>query len=291
MKKIIREVDEKLGIVQVTIADERWYVKEEKDPKTELPVLKYVPSVTWIAGHYPKGVQFYKWLAEHGWDESQAIKQAAGDKGSKVHDAISAILRGEEVRIDSKLLNRSTDQLEELTLEECDAILSFVNWRKEVKPVDIAWDVTVFSSKYGYAGTIDYICIIDGKTYIIDFKTSANVWPEYELQVSAYKKPIETAEFNVEGLNDVAGINLAILQIGYRRNKAGYKFTEIEDQFPLFLAARQIWQKESGSQEVKQRDYPIVISPAVTVEEAMAALEPKQPALPVAAPRKVAKAK
>jgi hypothetical protein len=66
-----------------------------------LPILKYVPSVTWITGHYPKGVQFYKWLAEHGWDESQAIKQAAGDNGSKVHDAISAILRGEEVRIDS----------------------------------------------------------------------------------------------------------------------------------------------------------------------------------------------
>ena len=39
MKKVIREVDEKRGIVQVTIADERWYVKEEKDPKTELPAL------------------------------------------------------------------------------------------------------------------------------------------------------------------------------------------------------------------------------------------------------------
>ncbi len=132
MKKVIREVDEKRGIVQVTIADERWYVKEEKDVKTDLPIFKYVPSVTWICGFYPKGLQFYKWLAEHSWDESQAIKQAAGDKGSKVHDAISAILRGEEVRIDSKFLNRSTDELEELTLEECDAILSFVNWRTEV---------------------------------------------------------------------------------------------------------------------------------------------------------------
>src|SRR3954462_1635790 len=181
MKKIIRETDEKRGIIQVTIADERWYVKEERDGKTELPTLRYVPSVTWIAGHYPKGVQFYKWLAEHGWDESQAIKQAAGDKGSKVHDAISAILRGEEVRIDSKFLNRSTEQEEELTLEECDAIKSFVDWRNEVKPVSIAWDVTIFSSKYGYAGTIDYICEIDGVTYIVDFKTSANVWPEYHM--------------------------------------------------------------------------------------------------------------
>src|SRR3954471_22229820 len=133
MKKIIRETDEKRGIVQVTIADERWYVKEERDGKTDLPALRYVPSVTWITGHYPKGIHFYKWLAEQGWDESQAIKQAAGDKGSKVHEALSAILRGEEVRIDSKFVNRSksTEEapyLEELTFDEVECIISFLDW-------------------------------------------------------------------------------------------------------------------------------------------------------------------
>jgi hypothetical protein len=292
MKKVIREVDEKRGILQVTIANERWYVKEEKDAKTELPILKYVPSVTWITGHYPKGIQFYKWLAENGWDESQAIKQAAGNKGSKVHDAISAILRGEEVRIDSKFINKETEQEEDLTLEECDAILSFVNWRNEVKPESIAWDVTVFSSKYGYAGTIDYICRIDGKVYIIDFKTSKQVWPEYELQVSAYKRPLEQGEFTIEGFNDIADIQLAILQVGYTRNKAGYKWTEIVDQFPLFLAARQIWAKETEGEAPKMREYPIVISPAISVAEAMAALEPKpeQAELPTTS-RKAAKTK
>lgn len=274
MKKVIREVDEKLGIVQVTIADERWYIKEEKNSKTELPVLRYVPSVTWITGHYPKGVQFYKWLAEHGWDESQAIKEAAGNKGSKVHDAISAILRGEEVRIDSKFINKETGEEEELTLEEVDCIKSFVDWRNEVKPENIAWDVTVFSSKYGYAGTIDYICRIDGKVYIIDFKTSKSIYPSFELQVSAYKKPLEQGEFTIEGFNDVADIQLAILQVGYTRNKAGYKFTEVKDQFPLFLAARQIWAKETEGEAPKLREYPIVISPAITVEEAMREMTP-----------------
>lgn len=268
MKKIIRETDEKRGIIQVTIADERWYVKEERDGKTDLPTLRYVPSVTWITGHYPKGIQFYKWLAEHGWDESQAIKQAAGDKGSKVHDAISAILRGEEVRIDSKFLNRSTEQIEELTLEECDAILSFVKWREEVRPESIAWDTTVFSDQYGYAGSLDYVCRIDGVPYITDFKTSQQVRPEYELQVSAYKHALQEQE-NAEG-QGTEPYKLAILQVGYRRNKNGYKFTEVEDQFDLFLAARQIWAKECDGEEPKKKDYPIVLSPAVTVEEALA---------------------
>src|SRR5882724_8254183 len=124
MKKEIRTVDKEKGIIQVTIADERWYIKDAINPATKLPEFMYVPSVTWIAGHYPKGVGFYKWLADRGWDEAQAVKVAAGNKGSKVHLAISASRRGEEVRIDSKFLNRDTEQMEELTLEEVDCIKS-----------------------------------------------------------------------------------------------------------------------------------------------------------------------
>lgn len=65
MKKLIRETDEKRGIVQITVADERWYMKPGKDPETGIPTYKPVPSVTWISGFWPKGIGFYKWLAEH----------------------------------------------------------------------------------------------------------------------------------------------------------------------------------------------------------------------------------
>jgi hypothetical protein len=177
--------------------------------------------------------------------------------------------------------------MEELTLDECDCVLPFVNWYKETKPETIAYDVTVFSDKYGYAGTIDYLCRIDGKVYIVDFKTSQQVWPEYELQVSAYKKPIELAETSIEGFTEIGNIHLAILQLGYRRNKTGYKFTEVQDQFDLFLAARQIWAKECDGQEPKRKDYPIVLSPAVTVDEAMAATEAPAPANPAKKTKKV----
>jgi hypothetical protein len=58
-----------------------------ENPVTKFPEFRYVPPVTWIAGHYPKRIAFYKWFAEKGWDESQALKSAAGDKGSKLHEA------------------------------------------------------------------------------------------------------------------------------------------------------------------------------------------------------------
>jgi hypothetical protein len=51
IKKVIREVDQERGIVQVTTADERWYVRSVSVTETCLPsTFEFVPSVTWIAG-------------------------------------------------------------------------------------------------------------------------------------------------------------------------------------------------------------------------------------------------
>jgi hypothetical protein len=62
------------------------------------------------------------WLADKGWDEAEAVKIAAGDKGSAVHLAIERILNGEEFRIDTKVEDkaRSTEQaaMRDLTYEE-----------------------------------------------------------------------------------------------------------------------------------------------------------------------------
>ncbi|MBX3498092.1 MAG: PD-(D/E)XK nuclease family protein [Alphaproteobacteria bacterium] len=287
MKKVIRETDEKRGIVQITVADERWYTKPGKDPASGIPVYTPVPSVTWIAGFWPKGVGFYKWLADKGWDEAEAAKQAAGDKGSRVHLAIERILRGEEFRIDTKVedKSRSTEEiaaLTELSYEELLCVKSFIDWRNEVKPEIIANEITVFSEIHGYAGTVDLICRIDGVPYVIDFKTSKNVWKEYELQVSAYRQALENGENPIYERNengtetsklvDLSGLKTAILQVGYERNKAGYKFTEIEDAFPLFTVAQQIWKAEIGDNTpgFTKRDFPIVLSPGKSKESASA---------------------
>jgi len=267
MKKIIKEVDEKKGIVQVTIADERWYLKSEENKKTGIPEWKSVPSVTWVTQSYPKGIQYFKWLADKGWDEAEAIKVAAGDKGSKVHKAIEDVLQGIEVRIDSKYINNSTGQEEELTLEECDCILSFKSWFDEVKPEVITWETSVFSDKHNYAGTIDFVCRIDNQFWIVDFKTSQYIWPSHELQVSAYKEAITNGENEVPKYQKGEDIKLAILQVGYRKNKAGYKFTEIEDQFDLFKAAQLIWKKEHEGEQPTKKDYPIILSPKLEVKE------------------------
>jgi len=241
MKKVIKDTSQK-GIIQITIADERWYVKYDKEGNVE----KYVPSVSWIAGHYPKGVAFYKWLAQKGWDESQAIKQAAGDKGSKVHKAIEDLIDGVEVKMDSKYYSELTDSNEELTLEEYEVLLSFVDWWNVTKPKTIQREFVVFSKDHDYAGTVDWVGTIEGVKWMLDWKTSQHIWPEYELQISAYNKL-------------VGADKMGILQLGYRLNKRGWKLNEIPDKFNLFLAAREIWSNESAKIQPKKRDYPVTL--------------------------------
>lgn len=270
MQKIIREVDKKRDIIQVTVADERWYLKSSKDKKTGLPIYRGVPSVTWIAGYYPKGIGFYKWLADKGWDEAEALKSAAGDKGSRVHLAIEQILSGEEFRIDTKVMDKSSSEMVELSLEELICVKSFCDWRDAVKPEILATEITVFSEKHGYAGTVDLICRIDGILYVVDFKTSKQVWMEHELQVSAYRSALESGENPIYKKNEngtetsemiaPTEMKTAILQVGYNRNKNGYKFTETVDRFDMFLTAKKIWALETDGQDIKVLEFPIVLS-------------------------------
>ena len=247
MQHETRIIDAEKGIVQITTEDERFYSKTV-DGKTI-----WIPSVTWICDFYPKGIAFYKWLANTGWDESQALKEAGGERGRYVHNAIEKLLTGATIHFNTVVDDR------ELTTEEYYAVMTFVKWFETYNPIVERCEFTVFSPDNKYAGTMDLVCLIDGERYIVDFKTSANIWPSMIIQVSAYKHAIETKDRPVN--------KIAILQIGYKRNKNGFKFTEIEDKFHLFNAAYTIWQGEMANVKPLQRDYPAELTLNLNKEE------------------------
>jgi hypothetical protein len=83
----------------------------------------------------------------------------------------------------------------------------------------------------------------------VDFKTSANIWPSHIIQVSAYKHAL-----------NVSVDRLGILQLGYKKNRQGWKFTEIDDDFNLFNAAYTIWKSEMANVQPNQKDYPLSLS-------------------------------
>lgn len=64
----------------------------------------------------------------------------------------------------------------------------FLEWVKENKVEFVDSERIVYSRKWGYAGTLDFIATINGKFVLGDFKTSTGIYDEYWLQVAAYEQ-------------------------------------------------------------------------------------------------------
>lgn len=297
MKKEVKIVSEERGIVRITTSDERWYAKGGNfNESTGLPEYKAYPSVTWIVSVYPKpGLQKYR--DNVGAEEAELAKRLGGERGSKVHEACSAIIMGEEVRVDSKFTNPNTGNLEELTPDEIRCIQSFVEWKKAFNPKFLAWDENVYSDKHAYAGTLDAVAQIGDEVFLIDFKTSKVLGTDYDMQVSAYKEGIVNGENILEGVDraradimrskgqsGLSDIKLALLQLGSNPTKTSpeeYRWKVVEDKFPLFLATKAVWADMYETQikdrkGFSQKDYPFVLSPALKLSEALADMEPVQ---------------
>jgi hypothetical protein len=254
MEKVIKVISD--GIVQCTVADERFYFDKEGVP---------LPSVTWITSMWPKGKAFYQWLAEKGWSEAEEIKMAAGDRGSRVHLACADIAEGKQVKITDKYISRITGQAEDLTVEECDCILSFQHFLEQMNPKIYFVEKVVLDHEDGFAGTMDMVCEISGELGILDIKTSQSIWMAYQLQLPAYKrafKGIKQAKVvGGETLNVLRPITkLWILQVGYRRNKDKWKLTEIDDRYDLFLLAKGIWAEDNAKVGPKMYEFPEVFT-------------------------------
>ncbi len=224
------------NIVRCTTTDERFYL--ETNSKT------WYPSSTWIASYVPSK-ELAIWMAKKGFDEAELIKQEAGARGSRVHKAIEILSTGGEIK-HNEALTDGEGNYAEISVQEYEAIISFVDWCKEVKPKFLATEQTVFNKELKYAGTLDAVVEIDGKKYILDYKTSANIYLSHEVQISSY---LHADNIKVDGM--------AILQVGYNKNKKGYKFTELEDKFNLFLSAYSFWAEENLNKQPRQKDYPI----------------------------------
>jgi hypothetical protein len=252
MKIEIRQTKED-GIIQITTLDERWY---EKDGK-------FNPSVTWIGHYSPMGIGLLKHYADKGWDEAEAVKKEAAEHGSKQHQACEALLAGQTITLDLGFAKPDTGDHEELTPDEYYGVMTFadfwtdLNKNHTVQLIDtekVVWVDPDKGEQYGYAGTRDMKLTVDGKPTIIDLKTSKDIYLSHELQLSALKHA------------DPDLPDIFVLQIGYKRNKAGWKLTPIEDKFPLFLAAKKFWSDANPDSKPKEKDYPPEIKLTISKE-------------------------
>lgn len=267
MKKEIIDIDKTKGIIRVTTQDERWYGKLGKSSETGLPEHKFYPSSTWIVHYYYTSPFLIEWIAKKGLDEADAIKQAAGEKGSKIHQGTEMLDKGEEITINQKFHNFDKNTDEEISFEEYEALIAYKNWFEKTDVQVLATEMTVFNDKYGYAGTLDKIIAIKNpvmptirQIYILDIKTSKQISEGHKMQISSYSH----ADINYKsmGITDEewSSRKLCILQLSYPYNKDKYKFTEVEDCFPDFInVCMRTWKKNNEDASPKQIFLPMSI--------------------------------
>jgi hypothetical protein len=113
---------------------------------------------------------------------SQKLLTQAGDIGTEVHNLVEWTIRTQLMqKVGSSPKIRDAAQW---------AFMAWEDWRKSVDLKPIAVEQVVYSTKYGYAGTLDLLAEVNGVLTVIDWKTGKAVYSEAHLQNAAYRQAI-----------------------------------------------------------------------------------------------------
>lgn len=212
------------------------------------------PLMIWqgrLIENYLKGIPL-----EHRTDKeieyaltlSTVYKDKGADIGTVIHEMIDKHIKGEEFDV--------KDEVSVLLLEDQgkakNGYLAFLKWEAEAKPEWLENEKIVYSKKFGYVGTFDAICKIDGKVYLVDFKSASGFYEfSHRLQTSAYAKAYmeEYPDKQIEG-------RLILLCIKEdKKNKAGdlvnvagemqvYDISsELDQDFVSFVSAQNLYKR------------------------------------------------
>lgn len=163
----------------------------------------------------------------------EVYTQQKGEIGDTVHELIDAFMSGRPYPGWDKSIDPYVN--------------SFLKFLTEHRPRFTENETTVWSRRYGYAGTLDFIAVIDGKTWLCDVKTGKNLHEEIGLQLAALAGAdfILREDGTEEPLPHVDGV------AGLHVRPRSWKFKPIpheEECFAGFVAARELhrWQHETA---------------------------------------------
>jgi len=110
--------------------------------------------------------------------EWRKAKEEAADIGTQIHDWIEQKIKGLEPAMPEN------DNVK-------NGVFAFLKWQNENKIKFVANEQIVYSKKHKFIGKFDAIIEIKGKKYLIDYKSSKGLYPEFYLQTSAYQLAYE----------------------------------------------------------------------------------------------------
>lgn len=212
-----------------------YHIDGLKVPSTTdiLQVLAKPALIQWAAKQAAAAVfadpQTYD-TAEKAAASVNARKGEAADRGKAVHNLIEEWTRG---RLDAVVMPPDL-------MGYVEGFRMFVRaWN----PQTLYTECLILNKTHGYAGRVDWIGTIGDQVWMIDFKTSKAVWPEFGLQLTAYKN----AEFirrnkdaELEPMPKVDHTGVVLIP-----GNGGFDFKSTDEPLDVFLALKQVhaWSK------------------------------------------------
>ena len=226
---------------------------------------QWYPRVTSIVGIKAKPALLYYYAQAANFAQAQEMTTKSATEGTLVHNAIEAILKGEQPKVDS------------LIAPTVNAFHDFAQFH-EIKPLTGGIEKRIWSPKHRFAGTIDILAEINGVFGILDVKTSSGIWRDYGLQTSAYMGALQEDDAweNLERKQVVTRWILRLdqqqvcLKCGAKRRTKGgnekirdnhngcnhewsetrgeWEFKELPDfknDYEAFLGAKRLWEWEN----------------------------------------------
>lgn len=258
----------------------RWY------DLSEYKIKEQYPSVTTFLSKYDKGDSIIQWAADCGsYSQYLSELKKAGHRGSRVHNTIEAILKGEEwdfymYREYWKKPDKQEDKEHSKHLtktefyQEWRMIEAFYNWWNDFgKPRPVHIEDVVYSTKLKTAGRIDSIWTggVFGEGYcMVDWKTSSGIWESHKCQQCVYWLAVEeTLGIKLSGASILRigtihkgkrnGDNLCYSpyerHTGKRYEYEPIKEEEREDQINEFRVCQERWYKDHPDVGTAQEEF------------------------------------
>lgn len=150
---------------------------------------KRVPGVTTIIGRFKDSGGLLWWAYGQGQanergeiDSLYDKRDEAGELGTMVHEMVEAHIDG--VAFDIKRLMMLTKEQATQVQSGFDA---YITWESMTKIKLIDQEMELVSEEYRFGGCPDAIGEVNGKLSLVDWKTSNAVYPDYLIQLAAYK--------------------------------------------------------------------------------------------------------
>lgn len=148
-----------------------------------------IPGTTTVIGRWKDSGGLLQWAFKQGQNgASHLYEQAekAADIGTLAHALIEAHINGE--------IAKSPAPVEQAMLDKAaQAYSQYIEWERQtrIELVSKFQEIQLVSPAYRFGGTPDAIGKIDGQYVLMDWKSSNAVYPDYLIQLAAYKHLVE----------------------------------------------------------------------------------------------------